>query len=151
MWRLCVQANTHGIARKACTPTPVGARRGARSNMHAFDHVERRRRAKVLVELGAVEHEIAIRREAACGNGVHRREIRRRHGRPARGMRGGQRHGGEGALERTHRDRPQAVALIDDFALLGQSQDAANGAVRDTPSTRFSVRPPPRAGVPPRA
>lgn len=44
-------------------------------------------------------------------------------------MRGRQGHGSEGSLQSAHRDRPQAIALIDDFALLGQTQHAANGAV----------------------
>ena len=45
-------------------------------------------------------------------------------------MRRRQGHGRKCAFERAHGDRPQAITLIDDFALLGQTQYAANGAVR---------------------
>ena len=135
MWRLCVQANTQGMARSACTPSAAGARRRARSDVHALDHIERRRRAKILEKFArcrtpssryAVEA-AAPRWSAwppACAGGDRRRppRVRRR-----------QRHRGEGALERAHRDRAQAVALIDDFALLGQAQHAANRAVRQPP------------------
>ncbi len=107
-----------------------GARRRARSDVHAFDHVEGRRRAKVFEELRAAEDQFAVRLETACGDRLHRRRVCRRHRRPFSAMRRRQGHGRECAFERAHGDRTQAIALIDDFALLGQTQYAANGAVR---------------------
>ena len=62
------------------------------------------------------------------GDGAHDVEVRRGRRRLI-DMRRRQRHGRKRALERTHGNRPQAVALSHDFALLGEAQYAANRTV----------------------
>jgi hypothetical protein len=126
MWRLCVQANTHGMARSACTPCRPRAPPAA-TDVHALDHIERRRRAEILEELALAEHQVRGRPRGSAPRWCCMAAMNPRAAGVAR-VRGRQRHGREGALERAHRNRPQAVALIDDLALLGQAQHAANRA-----------------------
>ena len=103
----------------------------ARADVHALDHVERRGRAEEFEELRHRRTPVAGR-PRGCVDAIvlHRRELRRRNRRlPRRRVRRRERHGREGALQRAHRDRPQAVALIDHLALLGEAQHAVDRSV----------------------
>ena len=71
MWRLCDQANIHGIARSASTPVPESRVTGPRADLHALDHVDRRDRLEELDERGIVVHEGAVQRPARLGEQGH--------------------------------------------------------------------------------
>src|SRR5258708_30454050 len=89
-----------------------GARRRARSDVHAFDHVERRGRAKVVEEPCAAEHQFAVSHETARGDGLHRRRVRGRYRRAFSPTRPPPGPPSAPARPRARVERPPAPTLI---------------------------------------
>ena len=143
MWRDCVQANTHGTgtqrveaflaAARCAGREPICMRAMTSMGVTAWNHV---------VELGVVVHQAPVGLAAHRGERAPRtRSCAGRRPRPAaRAPPMARRERIEGALQRAHRDGPQAVALVDDLALLGEAQHTVDRAGRGGRRTSESMR-----------
>src|SRR5689334_70664 len=97
---------------------------GTRADLHALDHVDGCHSAEKVVELRLGVHELAIGVAAGARDLGGDREvivgIRFELALPAGD--GGRRQRIEGALQRTHGNRPQPVALLNRLTLLRETQ-----------------------------
>ena len=119
---------------------------GPQADVHALDHIQRCGGAQVLHEPGIAEHQVPVSLETCAAISAHRLDELRVDW--ARSRRRGARddHRGECPLQRAHRNRPQAVALIDHVGLLGEPELRRGSPRRVRLAPASPGVPPPRAG-----